>query len=71
MKEYGGTFLITLGASLVNDEVPDCRKKAADCLKLMFRRLPQQERDAIFDIAALLFKDKKVRLIEIVTFLTK
>lgn len=60
MKEYSGTFLLSLGASLVNDDVPDCRKRAADCLKLMFNRLPQQERDALFDITILWFKDKKV-----------
>lgn len=60
LKEYSGTFLVTLGARLVNDDIPDCRKKAADCLKSMFTRLPQQDRDALFEIIILWFKDKKV-----------
>lgn len=52
--------MVTLGARLVNEEVPECRKKAADCLKSMFTRLPQQDRDALFDIIVVWFKDKKV-----------
>lgn len=51
---------MTLGARLVNDDVPECRKRAADCLKTMFSRLPQQNRDALFDIVILWFKDKKI-----------
>lgn len=51
---------MTLGARLVNDDIPECRKRAADCLKSMFNRLPQQDRDTLFDVVILWLKDKKL-----------
>lgn len=60
LKDYSGTFLIALGARLVNDDVPECRRRAADCLKSMFTRLPQQDLDELFEMIILWLKDRKI-----------
>lgn len=62
MKDYSGTFLITLGARLVNDEVTGCRKMAAECLKSMLGRLSKPDRDPLFDVITVWLKDRQVSL---------
>lgn len=60
LKQHSGLLLITLGARLVNDDVPDCRKKIADCLLSMLSRLGKEDCDELFDIVILWLKDKNV-----------
>ncbi|XP_050316163.1 small subunit processome component 20 homolog [Anthonomus grandis grandis] len=60
LKNHSGTLLITLGARLVNDEVPECRKMVAECLHSMLKRLNKLERDSLFDILTLWLKDKEI-----------
>lgn len=51
---------MTLGARLVNDEVPECRKQVSDCLTSLLSRLDKKHREPLFDIVLLWFKDKKI-----------
>lgn len=60
LKDHSGTLLITLGARLVNDEVPECRKMVAECLASMLKKLPKLDRDGLFEIITLWLKDKEV-----------
>nr|CAD7269064.1 unnamed protein product [Timema shepardi] len=49
-----------LGARLVNDEAPECRKMVAQNLKALLGRLPNNTRDQLFDIVMLWLQDSKV-----------
>ncbi|XP_022902088.2 small subunit processome component 20 homolog [Onthophagus taurus] len=57
LKENSGTFFITLGARLVNDPQPTCRKMIGDCLQTMLKILPKSDRDPLFDILILWLND--------------
>ncbi|CAG9761397.1 unnamed protein product [Ceutorhynchus assimilis] len=60
LKNHSGTLLITLGARLVNDEVPECRKMVADCISSMLQKFPKTARDPLFEILTLWLKDKEL-----------
>ncbi|KAH1010705.1 small subunit processome component 20 homolog [Dendroctonus ponderosae] len=60
LKNHSGTLLITLGARLVNDDVPECRKMVAECLSAMLKRLVKADRDPLFEILTLWLKDKEI-----------
>ncbi|KAJ8935872.1 hypothetical protein NQ318_019456 [Aromia moschata] len=60
LKTHSGTLLITLGARLVNDETPECRKMVADCLSSMLNKLPKTDRDPLFEIIMDWLKDANV-----------
>ncbi|KAL3285278.1 hypothetical protein HHI36_019388 [Cryptolaemus montrouzieri] len=57
---HSGTILITLGARLVNEEVPELRKIVATCLTTMLNRLPKADRQPLFEIVTLWFSDKNI-----------
>ncbi|KAG5868691.1 hypothetical protein JTB14_031637 [Gonioctena quinquepunctata] len=60
LKNHSGTLLVTLGARLVNDEEPECRKKVAECILQMLNRSPKADIDALFDIIVVWLKDKNI-----------
>ncbi|CAH0545672.1 unnamed protein product [Brassicogethes aeneus] len=60
LKEHSGTLLVTLGARLVNDEVPECRKMIANCITAMLQKLPKADRQPLFEIVTLWLKDKNI-----------
>lgn len=49
-----------VGARLVNEEIPQCKKMIAECLTSMFMKLPKPNRDPLFDIILAWLKDKKM-----------
>ena len=49
-----------VGARLVNDDDPTCRKLCAKCIKEMITRIPYNERSKLFDIVVTWLKDPKV-----------
>jgi hypothetical protein len=58
-----GLLFITLGAQLVNDDSPECRKMVAHCLKTMLERLHTDVRNQLFDVVIVWLKDKKVCIV--------
>lgn len=60
MKSNSGTLLVTLGARLINDDEPECRKKIAECISAMLKKLPKADRDPLYDIIVTWLKDKNV-----------
>ena len=51
---------MTLGARLVNDEAPECRKQVANCVTALLTLLEPKDRDSLFDVGVLWLKDKKI-----------
>nr|CAD7441852.1 unnamed protein product [Timema bartmani] len=60
LDEQSELFFMMLGARLVNDEAPECRKMVAQTLKALLGRLPNNTRDQLFDIVMLWLQDSKV-----------
>ncbi|XP_069689745.1 small subunit processome component 20 homolog isoform X2 [Periplaneta americana] len=60
LAKQSGLLFVSMGAQLVNDESPECRKMVAHCIKCMLERLDKSARDHLFDIATAWLKDKKV-----------
>jgi U3 small nucleolar RNA-associated protein 20 len=60
LTAHSGFLFITLGAQLVNDDSPECRKMVAHCLKAMLERLDRDARNQLFDIVTVWLKDGKV-----------
>lgn len=60
LSKQCGLFFLTLGARLVNDDSPECRKMVAQCIGKMLSRLPNNDRDRLFNIGLLWLQDKKV-----------
>ncbi|GLV33838.1 uncharacterized protein CBL_11277 [Carabus blaptoides fortunei] len=60
LKRQAGMFFVLLGARLVNDETPECRKMVAKCIQCMLERIDKPGRDTLFDILKSWFKDKKI-----------
>lgn len=52
-------FFVTLGARLINDTSPECKKSAAHCIKTMLGRLERKERDSLMDIIVAWFQDEE------------
>jgi U3 small nucleolar RNA-associated protein 20 len=63
LTAHSGLLFITLGAQLVNDDSPECRKMVAHCLKSMLERLEINARSQLFDILLVWLKDKKVCIV--------
>ncbi|KAK4873532.1 hypothetical protein RN001_015561 [Aquatica leii] len=59
LLKYSATFLTTLAARLINEDIPECKKMIASCLTDMFKRLPKPDRDPLFDIILLWLEDEK------------
>ncbi|XP_066256541.1 small subunit processome component 20 homolog [Euwallacea similis] len=59
LKKNSPTLLVTLGARLVNDDVPELRKMIAECISSMLERLSKPDRDPLFEIITLWLKDKE------------
>ncbi|KAJ8922426.1 hypothetical protein NQ315_004372 [Exocentrus adspersus] len=60
LKTHSGTLLVTLGARLVNDEAPECRRMVADALTSMLQKLPKADRDPLFEVTTMWLKDKNI-----------
>ncbi|CAG9859449.1 unnamed protein product [Phyllotreta striolata] len=60
LKAQSATMFITLGVRLVNDEEPDCRKRIAECLLALLKKLPKADRDPLYDITLTWLKDKNI-----------
>ncbi|XP_063244418.1 small subunit processome component 20 homolog [Bacillus rossius redtenbacheri] len=60
LTKHSGLFFVTIGARLVNDDAPECRKMAAQCVKSLLLRLGGNARNKLFDIVLLWLEDKKV-----------
>ncbi|CAG9813428.1 unnamed protein product [Phaedon cochleariae] len=60
LKGQSGTLLITLGARLVNDDEPDCRKKIAECISSMLKKLPKADRNPLFDVIIIWMQDRNI-----------
>jgi len=60
LTTHSGLLFITLGAQLVNDDSPECKKMVAHCLKTMLERLHIDARSQLFDVVIVWLKDKKV-----------
>ncbi|KAK5640555.1 hypothetical protein RI129_011366, partial [Pyrocoelia pectoralis] len=60
LAQYSATFLVTLGAQMINDDVADCRKMIASCLTEMFKRLPKPDTDTLFDMMIIWLEDEKI-----------
>ncbi|XP_030763250.1 small subunit processome component 20 homolog [Sitophilus oryzae] len=60
LKSHASTLLITLGARLVNDDVPECRRMIASCISSMLTRLPKSDRNPLFEMLCLWLKDKEM-----------
>jgi len=63
LATHSGLLFITLGAQLVNDDSPECRKMVAHCLKTMLERLHRDTRNQLFDVVVVWLKDKKVCIV--------
>lgn len=60
LAAQSGLFFLMLGARLVNDDAPDCRKMVAQCISKMLGRLSQNDCDRLFNIAFVWLQDKQV-----------
>ncbi|KAJ8865827.1 hypothetical protein PR048_033349 [Dryococelus australis] len=60
LNKQSGLFFVTIGARLMNDDAPECRKRVAQCIKSMLLRISKNERDKLFDIVLLWLEDRKV-----------
>ncbi|GJQ79470.1 hypothetical protein Trydic_g16323 [Trypoxylus dichotomus] len=60
LKEYSGTFLVTLGARLINDPEPSCKKMVADCINAMLNRLSYSDREPLFNIIKVWLSESNV-----------
>lgn len=54
-----------VGARLVNDDDPTCRKLCAKCIKELIERLSYNRRSKLFDIIITWLKDIKVLFIKL------
>ena len=62
LEELSGVFLLTLGASLINDDSVNCKKIISGLIKAMLTRLDKGHRDQLFDVVMIYFKEKKVMM---------
>ncbi|XP_012286717.1 small subunit processome component 20 homolog [Orussus abietinus] len=60
LSEHSEVLFLMVGARLVNDDDPTCRKLCAKCLKEMLIRIPHNQRTKLFTLVAVWFKDKKL-----------
>ncbi|KAK0177605.1 hypothetical protein PV328_001642 [Microctonus aethiopoides] len=58
--ENSGLLYVMIGARLVNDEDPTCRKLVAKCINELITRVPHNQRVKLFDIVLLWLKDDNV-----------
>lgn len=55
-------IFIMVGARLINDDDPVCRKLCAKCIKEMITRIPYNKRSKLFDIVVAWLKGTKVSI---------
>ncbi|XP_017786283.1 PREDICTED: small subunit processome component 20 homolog [Nicrophorus vespilloides] len=60
LKELSPTLFVQLGMRLVNEDVPSCRKTAAECIRSVLSKITKTERDPLFNMTLSWLKDKKV-----------
>lgn len=51
-----------MGARLINDSEPECRKLVADCINSMINRLSKSDRDPLFNIIKVWLKEDNVSM---------
>ncbi|KAK6627164.1 hypothetical protein RUM44_009641 [Polyplax serrata] len=61
LEELSGVFLLTLGASLINDDSSTCKKTISGLIKTMLTRLDKAHRDQLFDVLMVWFEDNKLK----------
>uniref|UniRef100_A0A0C9R5L4 UTP20 protein n=1 Tax=Fopius arisanus TaxID=64838 RepID=A0A0C9R5L4_9HYME len=62
LTQQSGLIFIMVGARLVNDEDPECKKLSAKCIREIITRVPHNQRVKLFDIVVTWFKNPKVSL---------
>lgn len=60
LVKYSGSLFVSVGVRLINDEDPACKKLCAKCIREMIRRLPNNQRNELFDVVMTWMKDKKI-----------
>lgn len=65
--DYAGFFFVPLSSRLVNDDSASCRKLTALVIKSLLGKLDADERQKLFSIVLLWFKDKKIALHRLAT----
>ncbi|XP_026753920.2 small subunit processome component 20 homolog [Galleria mellonella] len=60
--KQGDYLLLALGASMLNDEAPECREAAAACIEAMLRRFPLVERNKLFQLVLKFFQDTQATI---------
>ncbi|XP_075229923.1 small subunit processome component 20 homolog [Lycorma delicatula] len=60
LKEHSGLLFVTIAVRLVNDDVPECRQKAAEIITSLLQHVNKNEKNNLFDIVLLWMKDKTV-----------
>lgn len=65
LKEHSGLLFVTIAVRLVNDDVPECRQKAAQIITSLLQRVDKNEKNNLFDIVLLWMKDKQVQHIHL------
>ncbi|XP_011495601.1 PREDICTED: small subunit processome component 20 homolog [Ceratosolen solmsi marchali] len=58
--EYSGFLFLTVGARLINDDDPICKKVCATCINEIIDRIPHNPRNKLFNSIILWLKDKKI-----------
>jgi hypothetical protein len=58
--KQSGVILLHVGANLVNDNIPECRKQAAEIISLMLSKVDTNNRNKLFEVTMLWFTDTKV-----------
>ncbi|XP_068744813.1 small subunit processome component 20 homolog [Montipora capricornis] len=62
LAEYAGFFFVPLTFHMVNDDSANCRKVTALTIKSLLEKLDADQRNKLFSIVLLWFKDDKVSL---------
>ncbi|KAJ8667479.1 hypothetical protein QAD02_009142 [Eretmocerus hayati] len=57
---YSDLLFLTIGARLVNDDDPICKKASAKCIQEIIERSPHNNRTKLFEIVTVWLKDKKL-----------
>lgn len=66
VTRHSGLFLLMIGVRLVNDDDATCRKMCGKCLKDLIGRVPESQKNKLFEMIVLWLQDKKVKTILII-----
>jgi U3 small nucleolar RNA-associated protein 20 len=58
LGKFCDLFFLALGTRLVNDESSECRKKIAESIELLIKHVSSDSREQMFNIIAMLLKEK-------------